>query len=220
MTSSGSSTKSGRLSFKGMGAQVAANMLPDGMKSLAPSGSAVVGQEMKPDPVALGQPALSLLDVIPTVAHAIPEFSYMRQTVRDQPGRRGRRGRREAHLGLHRHQGREQPGGHRAPVRGGEISRSMRGCPTASSSQSGSAILGEVPVQHRPADPEVLGDVPAGVAIRLHPFRIGEPPERKEEGYAHIGSTSTRIASRYDTRCSRCGDTILTWTTVGTVAVP
>jgi hypothetical protein len=29
-------------------------MLPDGMKSLAPSGSAVVGQEMKPDPVALG----------------------------------------------------------------------------------------------------------------------------------------------------------------------
>ena len=62
--------------------------------------------------------------------------------------------------------------------------------------------------------------LPAGVAIRLHPFRIGEPPERKEEGYAHIGSTSTRIASRYDTRCSRCGDTILTWTTVGTVAVP
>ena len=183
MTSSGSSTKSGRLSFKGMGAQVAANMLPDGMKSLAPSGSAVVGQEMKPDPVALGQPALSLLDVIPTVAHAIPEFSYMRQTVRDQPGRRGRRGRREAHLGLHRHQGREQPGGHRAPVRGGEISRSMRGCPTASSSQSGSAILGEVPVQHRPADPEVLGDVPAAVwpSVFIR-FALGNHPSARKRG--------------------------------------
>ena len=43
---------------------------------------AVVGQEMKPDLVALGQPALSLLDVIPVVAHATTEFAYMRQTVR------------------------------------------------------------------------------------------------------------------------------------------
>ena len=74
-------TKGQRLSFKNMASQVAAKMLPDGMKSLAPSGSAVVGQEMKPDPVALGQPALSLLDVIPTVAHAITEFAYLCQTV-------------------------------------------------------------------------------------------------------------------------------------------
>ena len=50
-------SKSRRLSFKGMGAQVAATMLPDGVKALAPSGAAVVGQEFKPDPVALGQPA-------------------------------------------------------------------------------------------------------------------------------------------------------------------
>ena len=57
-------------------------MLPDGMKALAPSGAAVVGQEMKPDPVALGQPALSLLDVIPVLPHAQTEFAYMRQTVR------------------------------------------------------------------------------------------------------------------------------------------
>ena len=65
------SSKSQRLSFKGMGSQVAKQMLPDGIKSLAPSGSAVVGQEMRSDPVALGQPALSLLDVIPVVAHAL-----------------------------------------------------------------------------------------------------------------------------------------------------
>ena len=42
------SSKSQRLSFKGLGAKVAARMLPDGMKSLAPFGVAVVGQEMKP----------------------------------------------------------------------------------------------------------------------------------------------------------------------------
>ena len=65
-----------------MGSQVARQMLPDGMKALAPSGAAVVGQEMKPDPVALGQPALSLLDVIPVLPHAQTEFAYMRQTVR------------------------------------------------------------------------------------------------------------------------------------------
>ncbi len=35
------SSKSSRLSFKGIGSQVAAKMLPDGMKSLAPSGAAV-----------------------------------------------------------------------------------------------------------------------------------------------------------------------------------
>ena len=32
--------------------------------------------------MALGQPALSLLDVIPVTAHATTEFAYMRQTVR------------------------------------------------------------------------------------------------------------------------------------------
>ena len=53
-----------------MGSHVAAQMLPDGSKALAPSGATVVGQEMKPDSVALGQPALSLLDVIPVVPHA------------------------------------------------------------------------------------------------------------------------------------------------------
>ena len=52
------------------------------MKALAPTGAAVVGQEFRPDPVALGQPALSLLDVVPVVQHATPEFAYLRQTVR------------------------------------------------------------------------------------------------------------------------------------------
>jgi hypothetical protein len=83
LSGSGIGAKSGqRLSFKHTGASVARPMLPDGMKALAPSGAAVVGQEMKPDPVALGQPALSLLDVIPVLPHATSEFAYMRQTVR------------------------------------------------------------------------------------------------------------------------------------------
>ena len=57
LSASGSGSKSRRLSFQGMGAQVAAKMLPDGVKALAPSGAAVVGPELKPDPVALGQSA-------------------------------------------------------------------------------------------------------------------------------------------------------------------
>ena len=43
LSSPGAGSKSRRLSFKGMGAGIAAQMLPDGMKSLAPSGAAVVG---------------------------------------------------------------------------------------------------------------------------------------------------------------------------------
>ena len=43
LSSSALGSKSRRLSFKGMGAQVAAKMLPDGVKALAPSGAAVVG---------------------------------------------------------------------------------------------------------------------------------------------------------------------------------
>lgn len=77
-----SAGKDRRLTFAGMAGTLARGITPDGQKALAPSGAAVVGQEFKPDPVALGQPALSLLDVIPVVQHAIPEFAYMRQTVR------------------------------------------------------------------------------------------------------------------------------------------
>jgi HK97 family phage major capsid protein len=81
---SGSSieSKGRRLSFKGMGSHVAARMMPDGTKALAPSGATIVGQEFIRDPVALGQVAQSLLDVLPTTTHTSPEYSYLRQTVR------------------------------------------------------------------------------------------------------------------------------------------
>jgi capsid protein len=62
--------------------RVAANRILDGQKALAPSGATVVGQEFTADPVSLGQPALSLLDVIPVITHATPEISYLRQTTR------------------------------------------------------------------------------------------------------------------------------------------
>ena len=44
-------------------------MLANGQKALAPSGAALVGQEMKPDRSALGQVATGLLDVLPHAAH-------------------------------------------------------------------------------------------------------------------------------------------------------
>ena len=40
-------------------------MLPDGTKAVAPWDAAVVGQEFQADPVALGQVATGLLDVLP-----------------------------------------------------------------------------------------------------------------------------------------------------------
>ena len=79
---SSKSDKSQRLSFKGLGSQIAAKMLPDGQKSLAPSGAVVTAQEFRPSPVELGKPAQSLLDVLPTQQHPSPEFAYLRQTVR------------------------------------------------------------------------------------------------------------------------------------------
>lgn len=51
-------------------------------KSLASSGAAVVGQEFRPDPIALGKPATGLLDVLPVVPHTSPEYAYMQQTTR------------------------------------------------------------------------------------------------------------------------------------------
>ena len=65
--------KSRRLSFKGLGAKVATQMLGQvGEKALAPSGASVVGQKFKPDPVALGEPVLSVLHVVSVVQHATP----------------------------------------------------------------------------------------------------------------------------------------------------
>lgn len=51
-------------------------------KSLASSGAAVVGQEFRPDPIALGKPATGLLDVLPTVSHSTPLYAYLRQSAR------------------------------------------------------------------------------------------------------------------------------------------
>lgn len=73
-------TNDKRLSFKGMSAKVATQMLgANGTKALAPSGATVVGQEFEPDPIALGRVATGLLDVLPVGQHSSPEFSYMLQ---------------------------------------------------------------------------------------------------------------------------------------------
>ena len=64
--------------------RLAREIRPDGIgqKALSPSGAAVVSQEFTADPVGLGMPALSLLDVIPVIQHSTPELSYLRQTTR------------------------------------------------------------------------------------------------------------------------------------------
>jgi hypothetical protein len=75
-----------RLAFtKGMAAKAVTKILGDGSmgtKAVAPSGAATVDQEFTPDPVALGQPAQSLLSVLPVKLHGSPQFSYLRQSVR------------------------------------------------------------------------------------------------------------------------------------------
>lgn len=73
-----------RLSFKNMGADVANKILGStiGAKALAPSGAAVVDQEFRPDPIALGQVATGLLDVLPVQGHPTAEYAYLRQTTR------------------------------------------------------------------------------------------------------------------------------------------
>lgn len=73
-----------RLSFKGMGAGLADKILGAGVgvKALAPSGAAVIDQEFRPDPIALGQVATGLLDVLPVQAHQTAEYAYLRQTTR------------------------------------------------------------------------------------------------------------------------------------------
>jgi HK97 family phage major capsid protein len=65
-----------------MAGTLARSIQPDGSKAIAPSGATVVGTEFTADPVALGQPATSLLDVIPVIQHSTPELSYLRQTTR------------------------------------------------------------------------------------------------------------------------------------------
>lgn len=82
-------TDGNRLAFtKGMAARAVTKILGEqplggGQKAVAPSGAAVVATEFKPDPIALGQPATSLLSVLPVAIHTdSPAFSYLRQSVR------------------------------------------------------------------------------------------------------------------------------------------
>ncbi|MET0997051.1 MAG: hypothetical protein ABWY20_24620 [Mycobacterium sp.] len=83
LSSSGSGSKSRRLSARAWAHKVATQMLgPDGQKALAPSGATIVGQEFVRDPVALGQIATSLLDVLPPKQYVTAEYAYLRQTVR------------------------------------------------------------------------------------------------------------------------------------------
>jgi HK97 family phage major capsid protein len=79
----GGSLKGQRLHFKGaMAGSLARSIAPEGTKALAPSGATVVAQEFRPDPVALGQPAVGMLDLLPVITHSTPEISYLRQTSR------------------------------------------------------------------------------------------------------------------------------------------
>ena len=83
LSSSGSGSKSRRLSLQGPRHQGRhPDARPDGTKALAPSGAAVVGQEFVRDPVALGQVAQSLLDVLPSKQTPSPEYAYLAQTTR------------------------------------------------------------------------------------------------------------------------------------------
>lgn len=66
-----------RLTF---GSKMAKTLLST--KALASSGAAVVAQEFRPDPIALGQPATGLLDVLPTVGHSTAQYAYLRQSTR------------------------------------------------------------------------------------------------------------------------------------------
>lgn len=73
-----------RLAFtKGMATKAINKVMGEGgSKAIASGGAAVVDQEFRPDPIAMGQPALNLLSVLPVTQHDHPQFSYLRQSVR------------------------------------------------------------------------------------------------------------------------------------------
>ena len=79
------SDESRRLDFKGMARAAADAIMPPttfGSKALAPSGATVIAQTFATDPIALGQPAASLLSVLPVTVQETSLFAYMRQTTR------------------------------------------------------------------------------------------------------------------------------------------
>jgi HK97 family phage major capsid protein len=74
--------KQQRLHFASMGTRAADKIAAaNGGKSLAASGTVVVEQAFVPDPIELGRPATSLLDVL-AVETVGPQFAYLRQSVR------------------------------------------------------------------------------------------------------------------------------------------
>lgn len=72
-------------SVKAMARRIADRMAPGddtGRKALLPAGSTVTGVPMAPEsPIALGRPALSLLDAL-TLQQRAPKYTYLRQTTR------------------------------------------------------------------------------------------------------------------------------------------
>lgn len=80
----GKGDRTQQFAFKRMAAEVVRKMTPgpDGIKALATSGSVVVGQEFEATPIELGRPANSLLSVLPSKVRGIPEYAYLRQSVR------------------------------------------------------------------------------------------------------------------------------------------
>jgi len=74
-----------RLSFKGIAEPLSRKIVGDdgtGVKTLAPSGAAVVDQQFMADPIALGKIATGLLDVLPVQPQPTSTFAYLRQGTR------------------------------------------------------------------------------------------------------------------------------------------
>ena len=76
--------KDRRLTFAGMGVAAAAKIpsTAPNVKALATGGSVITGQTFTADPVALGKPATSLLDVLLVMVQVTDQFAYLRQSVR------------------------------------------------------------------------------------------------------------------------------------------
>ena len=67
-----------------MAEAAAAKIMPAGYgeKAVAPSGATVIAQTFSADPVVLGQPATSLLSILPVKVQPSANFAYLRQSIR------------------------------------------------------------------------------------------------------------------------------------------
>ena len=80
------SSKSSRLSFKGMGSQVAAKMLPDGMKALAPLWRRRVGLTVKEYPMATLTYFTCKLHYMSVVRHEFDDTDADQKSRASTPG--------------------------------------------------------------------------------------------------------------------------------------